>query len=437
MYLHGSKWSMLHRRKPISIWRILILVILIGAFSYINFFIVPVTAPLFVPTATPTRAPETYIADADALAKEGKYNQAIEMYNKAIQSDPSNVNTFLSLARAQIFNQNFKDAQISAENALMLNNNNPTAHALRGEALSLQGDYLTAESAITHAIELDANNALAHGYYAELLILQNEAGQGSLDTITKASSESNLAIALAPDTMDAHRARGIVYLNTNNLDLAIQEFQSAIAISPNIADLHLSLGLAFRQEATPELDKAVEQFTIANGLNPSDPLPNTYIARTYANIGEYAKAAQYAEQAVKIAPSDPTMWGTLGTMQYKLLKYQDAVASLRLAVRGGTTPDGVAVKGLTLDYGRVVEFYYIYALTLARLGDCNEAVQVSQLLLQGAKDDETAVYNANYAITLCTTGGPVGTGTPQAGDNTPPAGDSIPSEAASTETPAQ
>jgi hypothetical protein len=102
MYLRGSKWSMLHRRKPVSIWRILILLILIGAFSYINFFIVPVNGPLFIPTATPTRAPETYIADADAFAKEGKYNQAIEMYNKAILSDPSNVNTFLSLARAQI-----------------------------------------------------------------------------------------------------------------------------------------------------------------------------------------------------------------------------------------------------------------------------------------------------------------------------------------------
>jgi tetratricopeptide (TPR) repeat protein len=430
MYLHGSKWSMLHRRKPVSVWRILILLILIGAFAYINFFIVPVTAPLFVPTATPTSAPETFIADADSLAKEGKYNQAIEIYNKAIQADPNNVNTYLSLARAQIFNQYFKDAQVSAENALMLNNNNPTAHALRGEALSLQGDYLAAESAISHAIELDPNNALAHSYYAELLMLQNNAGQGTIGTIEKAHSEANLALALAPDTMDAHRALGIVYLNTNNLDLAIQEFQSAIAIDGNIADLHLSLGLAYRQEATPELDKAVQEFTIANGLNPSDPLPNTYIARTYANIGEFAKAVQYAEQAVKIAPSDPAIWGTLGTMQYRLGKYQDAISSLRLAVRGGTTTDGVAVKGLTLDYGRVVEYYYIYALTLARLGDCNEAVQISQLLLQGAKDDETAVYNANYAITLCTTGGPIGTGTPPAGDTASP-------EITSTETPAQ
>ena len=98
---------------------------------------------------------------------------------------------------------------------------------------------MAAESAITHAIELDPNNALAHSYYAELLILQNNAGQGTIGTIEKAHSEANLALALAPDTMDAHRALGIVYLNTNNLDLAIQEFQSAIAIDGNIADLHL------------------------------------------------------------------------------------------------------------------------------------------------------------------------------------------------------
>ena len=96
------------------------------------------------------------------------------------------------------------------------------------------------------------------------------------------------------------------------------------------------------------------------------------------------------------------MWGNLGTMDYRNLQYEDAVLPLRLAVRGGNVPDSdVVVEGLPLDYGRIAEYYYLYGLTLARLNDCNEAIQISQLLLQGVRDDETSVYNANEMVNIC------------------------------------
>jgi tetratricopeptide (TPR) repeat protein len=401
---------MLRRRKPTHIWRILLLLILIGAGLYVNYFIVPVTDPLFIPTPTPTRSPETYLADADALSKEGKYSQAIEMYNEAILSDPNNVNSYISLARAQIFFQKYADAQESAANALLLNNNNATAHAILGWAQIMQEDYLNAESSIKRAIELDPNNAIAHAFYAELLIKLNSAGQGELGTFEKAREEANLALALGPDLMEVHRARGIFYQNTDNLDLAIEEFNTAIMYEPNIAELHLDLGLAYRFKQVPELDKAITEFTKANSLNPTDPNPDLYISGVYANIGEWTKAIQYAEQAMGDTPGDPNVWGTLGTMYYRAEKYQQAADALRYAVRGGTTTEGAVVEGLPLDY-TVAPYYSRYGLSLARLGECNEAVQVSQLLLQTVKDDENAVYNANAIVEICQ-GKPVTGGLP-------------------------
>ena len=410
MYLHGSKWSMLRRKKPTHIWRILLLVILIGAGLYVNYFIVPVTDPLFIATPTATRSPETYLADADALAAEGKYSQAIEMYNQAILSDPNNVNSYISLARAEIFFQKYADAQESAANALLLNNNNAIAHAILGWAQIMQEDYLNAEASIKRAIELDPNNAIAHAFYAELLIKVNAAGQGELGTFEKAREEANLALALGPDLMEVHRARGIFYQNTDNLDLAIEEFNKAIMYEPNVAELHLNLGLAYRFKEVPELDKAITEFTKANSLNPTDPNPDLYIAGVYGNIGEWTKAIQYAEQAMNDTPDDPNVWGTLGTMYYRAEKYQDAADALRYAIRGGTTPSGVVVEGLPLDY-TVAPYYSRYGLSLARVGECNEAVEVSQLLLQGVRDDENAVYNANAMVEICQ-GRPVTGGQP-------------------------
>lgn len=400
---------MLRRRKPVRIWRILILLALIGAFGYVNFWIVPTTGPLFIPTPTPTRSPESYLADADALSGEGKFNQAIEAYKQAILSDPNNVNTYISLARAEIFNQKYEDAKNDAANALLLNNNNASAHATLGWAHIFLGDYLAAEASLDRAIELDPNNAQAHAYMAELLVLQNDAGIGALDTIDKAIAESKLAIGLGDNTMEAHRARGLVYYYTGNQQEAVDEFLKAISISPNIPDLHINLGIAYRALEVPELDKAVDEFTTANSLNPTDPMPDLYIARIYANIGEYTKAIQYAEQATQDAPSDPLMWGTLGYMFYEADKFQQAADAFTLAVKGGTTPEGVVVEGLPLDYGRVLEFYTYYSFALWKTGQCELAVPIATLILQGDADDENAVYNANYVIDGCTNPQPAAT----------------------------
>lgn len=394
---------MLKKRKPLRLGRIFFLLVLIGGAVYFNQVVVPVTPPLFVPTPTPTRAPETYIADAEALANEGKFLQAIETYKEAIEVDPQNATNYTSLARVQIYNGEYLEAQTSAENALLLNAGNSQAHAVRGWALVMQGELLTGEAAVKQSLELDNNNALAHAVYAELLIRQLELGQAPINAVEKASEESRLALALAPDMMEAHRARGIVLQNTANYELAIQEYLVAVQLNPNLPDIHLNLGVAYRALDPPQYDMAVEEFTKANALNPTDPLPDTYIARTYLTIGEMAKAIQYADQAKNDAPTDPYMWGNLGTMYYRNLEYANAVEPFRLAVRGGNVPDSnVVVEGLPLDYGRIAEYYYLYGLTLARLDQCNEAVQISTMLIQGVPNDETAVYNANEMVNICT-----------------------------------
>ncbi len=113
----------------------------------------------------------------------------------------------------------------------------------------------------------------------------------------------------------------------------------------NIADLHLALGRNYRY--LEQYDRAVEEFNRANALNPGDPLPNFYISRTYAAIGEYAKAIQFAEQALKVAPTDPYMYGNLGTMYYKNRQYEDAVKPLKIAVAGGTAETWRRSKRIT------------------------------------------------------------------------------------------
>jgi len=399
MYLRGSKWSYTRRRKNSNPWRILLLLALVGVALYFNQVIVPATPPLFIPTPTSTRSPESYVTDAEALLKEGKLTLAVQAYRQAIQADPKNAANYITLARLLIYTGNYQEAVTNAENALIASPNNSMAHAVRGWGLGFLGNYLDAEAAVRRSIELDANNAAAYAYLSEVLALEFNEGLGDLTTKDKAIEASRQAMQMAPNTLETHRARGIILEMTGNNEEAIKEFEAAVAINPNIADLHLALGRNYR--FLQQYDKAVEEFNRANGLNPTDPIPLLYISRTYASVGEYAKAIQYGQQAITISPGDPLLYGNLGVMYYRNHQYPDAVAALRLAIRGGKSAEGVEVKGLPLDYGRVAEYYYTYGLTQARLGECGEALQISQLLMQGVPNDDVSVFNAQEMINIC------------------------------------
>ncbi|MGB9672517.1 MAG: tetratricopeptide repeat protein [Anaerolineales bacterium] len=420
MYLRGSKWSVRSRpRRHSNPIVIAVLIGLIGVGIYFNQVIVPTVPPLFIPTATPTRSPESYLNEAEQLYKEGKLTQAINAYKQAIVADPYNPAIYVTLARIQVFAGQYQDAITNAQNALLKNPNNPLAHAVLGWAQGFTGDYLSAEAEIKKAIDLDPNNALAHAYYAEVLI-----NEGNIDNLDKAIEESRIAMQLDSSLLEVHRARGLVLLNTGkeNLEQAINEFKAAIAINSKIADLHLNLGYAYKLNG--ENDLAVEELLAAYSLNPNDWTSLVEISLAYANEGQFGKAAQYAEQAMKVDPSNPKLHGNLGIMYYRNQEMDKAVKELALTVRGGKMDDGTVVQGIPLAYGTVEQYYWFYGFALAKTNQCDEAVKVFEALLNGVPEDQLAVDNANAGLELCLE--MVSTQTPSAGGTPIPAGTATP-----------
>jgi tetratricopeptide (TPR) repeat protein len=400
MYLKGSKWSMNRRRKRPNWFRIAILLLLIAAGIYLDREIIPSVPQPFVPTVTPTRDPESYVIEAETLFNEGKLLQSIDTYTGAILQQPDDPTLFISRARAQIYAGQYLDAQTSAEDALLLNPNNSMAHVMRAWALDFQGEFLAAESAIKRALELDPNNAMAHAIYVEILVDSYQTSTGTFEGLELAAEESRVALDLAPNSLESHRARGYILEATGNYEEAIREYQEAIAINGNIADLHLSLGRNYRVLGV--YDKAVEEFTRANALNPGDPTPDLYISRAYATVGEYAKATQYAETAVNDNPADANLRGNLGVMYYRNFQWPEAVEQLKIVVAGGATEDNQPIEPIALaNDTRIAEYYFTYGLVLARLNRCGEALQIAQQIQARVPTDEIAVANAQEVVTIC------------------------------------
>ncbi len=386
-------------RRPNWFLRV-VLVLLIVIMFYVERVVVPTIPPPFVPSPTPTRSPESFVTEAQRAFDEGNLLQSIDLYKEALRSNPQGDSIYVSMAQVQVFAGQYADAQASAENAILLNPNNSMAHAVLAWSLDFQGDYVGALDSVQRAMDLDPNNGIAHAYYVEILVDSYQAGVGGFDDLAKAAEESRVALSLAPNTIEANRARGYILEATGNYQEAIEFYKAAVELNDKIPDLHLALGRTYRFLSV--YDQAIEEFTRANALNPSDPTPDLLISRTYASIGEFAKAAQFAQSAVNDAPTDPSLRGNYGVMLYRNVDWVEAVNQLGFVINGGKTEDGQPIEKLTLSTEiRVVEYYFTYGLALARLNRCGEALQVAQQILGRVPGDEIAVANANEVIKIC------------------------------------
>jgi tetratricopeptide (TPR) repeat protein len=400
MYLKGSKFSIQSRRKRGNPWLILFLLLGIAGLIYLNIVVVPMINPPFVPTPTPTRDPESYVTEADTLAEEGKYIQAVEVYQQAINANPQNIDNYLKIARLQIFTSQLEQAQVNAQNAILLDSGNSDAYALLGWAKAFQREYLAGEADVRKAVELDQNSGLAHAIYAYILALRVEARMDELDTMDRAIEESRTALALEPNLMEAHWARGYVLEVTANFAEAVESLKTANQINPNVDRLHMALGRNLTY--IDQLDQAVFEFTKAYSLNPSSPAPNLAISQVYSRLGEFDKAIQYGEVALRDGPTQANLYANLGTLYYRKSQFNAAIEYLRIAVRGGLSEEGLAVEGIPLSYELgVVEIYSRYGLALAKINECNEAVSIAEGIRQTVPDSAVGQENAAIIIKTC------------------------------------
>jgi len=404
------------RRRPSNPLWVITLLGLIAAAWYFNKVVVPTIPAMFEATPTATRSPEAFVNEADAFYKSGKLKQAVDSYKQAILANPNNPAIYIAMARVMVFNGQYEDARKATEDALILNPDNSMAYAVKGWALDFLGDYLEAEGAVNKALEIDPNNALAYAYLTEILL-----DRGNPEDLDQAIAKSRKAQELAPNLLETHRVRGYVLWKTQNFEDAITEYKAALALNDKLWDLHYSLGTVYWSMGANDPERyslAVQEFLSAGALNPTNPDILTMAARTELAAGQYGKAAQYAEQAVKIEPSNPRLHAYLGYMYYKNNQYDNACNELSLFVRGGKTAEGTVVKGVPLAPGSSADNYSIYSLALSKANRCNDAVQVAQLVLQNIAEDQDAYYNAQAAIQTCQE--KAGTSVPVAGPTSTP-----------------
>jgi tetratricopeptide (TPR) repeat protein len=212
-------------------------------------------------------AEDHYYLGVDLIA-EGKTDEAIAEYLKAIELDSTLTDALHGLTRAH-FQKGELDQAIQAYDEIIYRSPDfVPAYYNRGNAYERKGELDQAISDYDAVISLDPTYGPA---YINRANAYQEKGQ-----YDRAIEDYDQAIRLNPGNAHAYYSRGLAYRNKGNQGRALQEFNEAIRLNPTYAEAPYAQPVATQKpqaESSPvssplttqEIEMAPEGLTEADG----------------------------------------------------------------------------------------------------------------------------------------------------------------------------
>lgn len=307
-------------------------------------------ALLVIPIGAPAQEAVAEAAQGTALAREGKFDLAIQHYEVALRLDPHLPGLQLNLGLAYFKSKRFPEAARAFEEAVRADGNSFQARTLLG--MSYYGCSRYADAA--------AQLKLASGKQPDNLELRYTLAQSYLlsKQYPEALAEFRFLLTRNPDSAQVHILLGQALDASNQAQAATAEFEAAVKAEPAPPEAHFGLGYLywkqqryedagreFRAElkAQPQHTQALTYLADAEMHTDNDQAAEAHLRQVLAldsNIrlaqldlgillasrNDSDAAAQCFREAIRIDPSKPDAHYRLGRLWSSLGRDQEAQA---------------------------------------------------------------------------------------------------------------
>jgi len=210
-------------------------------------------------------------------------------------------------------------------------------------------DYEHAIRMFEQAINVDAKYALAYAGLADAYSHLYRYADATQKNVRKSVEASEKAIALDPDSGEAHASRGLSLFIGGQFEEAKNEFARAIDLNPNLFDAYYYYGLACSSNA--DFETAEKMYLKAMEVNPADYQSALFLAQAYTSMGR-----KHDEMRVRL--------GALDTIQRHLEMNPHDTRAL-----------------------------YFGAQNLALIGENEKALELAERALGQDRDEPVVLYN--------------------------------------------
>jgi tetratricopeptide (TPR) repeat protein len=252
---------------------------------------------------------DKYITLGDNYFKEGKFDEAIIEYKKALEIKP----------RDDILN---KLGQAHQQKRL----------AGKSEKQPAKIDTFKSKKTLDEMPGLEREQDLSIEELYDRGISYYDKGM-----IDKAIEEFKEVLELDPDDIETHYHLGNAYADKEMFDEAISIYKKAIEKNPEFIDAYLSLSTLYL-----DMDMVDEAISLCNqsiSANPEDSFLCFHLGEAYVRNEQYEEAITAFNKAISINPMDPETQYRLAESYYETKQYDLALKHATQAVELGYITD--------------------------------------------------------------------------------------------------
>jgi tetratricopeptide (TPR) repeat protein len=266
---------------------------------------------------------EAHYEVGTALLQEGRVQEAVNEYERALRIDPDYGQPHGNLGIALIRLGRVEEGIEQCEQALRLNPDYAEAHNNMGAALEQAGRIQEAIVHYQQALRIKPDYAEAHKNLGSAL--------GRMGKLPEAIGQFEEAMRIKPDYADAHTQLGVLLDRLGRMPDAIGQFEQALQINPDDAEAHNNMGIALGQMGN--VAEAIRQLEEALRIRPEYAEAHYNLGLALARSGRVPEAIGHWEQAVRIKPDYAEAHCNLGIALEQTGRLQEAIGHYQQALR--------------------------------------------------------------------------------------------------------
>ena len=223
---------------------------------------------------------------------EGKADEAIGFYNKALTIDGAHFNALRGLTNIFAAQKKTADAHVRIDQVIAAQPNNASLHFLKGRIYGFEMNAQAAEAEFRRALEIDGNYLAAYSALAALFVNTNQQ--------QRAIEEYRRIVERQPDNPAIYTLIGMLEMSLQNIDAAIDNYRKALSLDQNATFAANNLAWLYAIHNKGNLDEAVR---LAQGAVQSNPEVSSFVDTlgwVYYKKGLYGVAAEQLRKAVSV-----------------------------------------------------------------------------------------------------------------------------------------
>ena len=277
---------------------------------------------------------------AKAFSDQGMDGEALPHFKKATELMPGNANAWIGLGKTFVNLQNEHDALDCYNKALAIDSKLIGGWSNKAFALFKLGKYQDSLNCYDEAITLEPNNPVAWSEKGVVL--------HALQKYEEAISNYDKAIEINPNLATAYLNKGAALKELKRNQEALSLCKTALNLNPNMPEAWLNAGINFRE--LKKFDNALYHLDEAIKLNPR--LANNWSSKglTLHELKRHEEALAHFDRAIELNPHYAEAWNNKGITLNELKRYEEALDHFDQAIElNPIYAEAYSNKGLTLN----------------------------------------------------------------------------------------